>query len=145
MCNYCGADCSACSFKEGCKGCTETCGSPFGGRCVAAEYIKTGGKEAYNEFKAVLLSEINDELKRLGIPAAKALYELAGSFVNLEYELPGGQKVKFLDEKNIYLGCQIPLEDTGICFGAAADAGFILISRYSTDGSDPEIVMYRQR
>ena len=45
----CGADCSICGYSKGCKGCTETDGRPFGGSCVAAEYIKTGGTEAYEE------------------------------------------------------------------------------------------------
>ena len=51
MSTICGADCGKCSFKDSCKGCEKTCGRPFGGSCVAAEYIRTGGKEAYLELK----------------------------------------------------------------------------------------------
>lgn len=39
MHTYCGVNCESCPSKENCEGCRETCGSPFGGRCVAAEYI----------------------------------------------------------------------------------------------------------
>ena len=66
----------------------------FGGRCVAAEYIKVGGTDAYKTFKAQLLFEINALLSAEGLTEADALYELAGSFVNLEYTLPSGEKVK---------------------------------------------------
>ena len=59
MRTYCGANCEDCPSKENCKGCRETRGSPFGGRCVAAEYIKFGGLEAYQQFKKELLGEIN--------------------------------------------------------------------------------------
>ncbi len=53
MNTYCKTSCEKCSFIEKCKGCVETCGSPLGGRCVAAEYIKVGGMAAYEEFKVV--------------------------------------------------------------------------------------------
>ena len=59
MDTYCGANCFGCPFSQGCKGCIKTCGSPFGGKCVAAEYIKENGKQAYDEFKQGLLEEVN--------------------------------------------------------------------------------------
>lgn len=145
MNTLCGADCNACPFKENCKGCAATCGSPFGGKCIAAEYIKVGGMDAYRTFKDSLLSEINALLRTLDIPEADELYELAGQFVNLPYPLPSGEAVRFLDDKNIYLGCQIEFGDMGICYGVVADASFILVSRYSVDGSMPEIVAYKTR
>ena len=145
MNSICNADCGACTFKEGCCGCKETCGSPFGGHCIAAEYIKTGGINAYNSYKENLRTEINALLRSLDIPEAEALYELPGEFVDLEYELPNGSKVKFLNGKNIYLGTQIEFADLGICYGVVADAGFILICSYSVDGSLPELIMYKKR
>jgi hypothetical protein len=145
MDNYCGADCANCNFKDDCKGCAATCGSPFGGRCVAAEYIKVGGLNAYKAFKAQLLAEINALLSAEGLTETDALYELAGSFVNLEYTLPSGEKVKLLNDKNIYLGTQIEFADLGICYGVVADTTFILICSYSVDGSEPEIVIYKRR
>lgn len=146
MSTFCGADCANCGFKAGCRGCSETGGQPFGGKCIAAAYISKCGCAAYNEFKAQLLNEVNTLLETAGVPArAQALYELPGHFVNLEYTLPGGAPVKFLDDKNIYLGCQIELEGSEMCFGVVADAGFILISSYYENGAHPALVMYKAR
>lgn len=145
MSTYCKADCSKCGFKENCKGCIATCGSPFGGTCIAAECIKTGGIEAYNEFKEKLRAEINELLASIAVPAADCLYELCGEFVNLPYVLPSGQIVKLLNDKDIYLGAQIEFADMGICYGVVADKDFILICSYSVDGSEPEIVLYKRR
>ena len=142
---YCGADCGSCTLRNDCQGCRETCGSPFGGRCVAAEYIKTGGLEAYREFKKNLTDEINALLAAEELPAADGLYELVGRFVNLEYTMPSGEKVKLLNDRNIYLGTQIEFADRGVCCGVVADASFLLICSYSVDGSEPEIVLYKRR
>ena len=142
---YCGADCETCMFRQNCKGCRETCGSPFGGRCVAAEYIKLGGADAYREFKDKLTAEINAMLKSEGIPEAGGLYELLGEYVNLGYPLPDGKTVKFLDDKNVYLGAQIESVVPGVCFGVIADTSFILICKYGEGGSDPELILYKRR
>lgn len=145
MSTICGANCEGCNFNKNCRGCEATCGRPFGGVCIAAEYIKVSGKEKYEEFKQGLLNEINALLTENGIPEAEALCELAGSFVNLEYRLPSGETVKFLDDKNIYLCTQIELADTGICCGVVADMSFILVCNYGTDGTDPELILYKKR
>ena len=145
MRTYCGADCGSCPSKEDCGGCAETCGSPFGGRCTAAEYIKIGGLEAYRQFKQKLLDEINALLAARGIGAIDGLFELAGRYVNLEYPMPSGERVKLLDDKNIYLGAQIEFADLGICYGVVADTGFILICSYSVNGSEPELIVYQKR
>ena len=142
---FCGADCSQCPTKDECKGCIETNGCPFGGRCAAAEYIKIAGREKYNEFKQELLSEINFLLEANDIPKADSLFELCGQYVNLEYTLPGGEKIRFLNDKNIYLGSQIEFADMGICYGVVADTNFILICSYSVDGSEPELIVYKKR
>ena len=123
----------------------ETCGSPFGGRCVAAEYIKANGVEAYKDFKKKLMDEINAVLEEEGIPTTEKLFELVGHFVNLEYKLPGGKKVKFLNDKNIYLGTQIEIADADVRYGVVADTTFILICSYKSDGSDPEVVFFKKR
>ena len=83
MKSLCGANCDECKMKDECKGCEATCGHPFGGRCVAAEYIKTGGRAAYDEFKNKLLGEINGLLNGEGLPLVDRLYELSGAMVNL--------------------------------------------------------------
>ena len=145
MKTICGADCGKCPFREECRGCAETCGRPFGGTCVAAEYIRTGGMEKYREFKRVLLDEINAILKANDIPPADGLNELRGAYVNLPYPLPSGAAVRFLDDKKIYLGTQIEFADLGVCYGVVADTTFILICRYSVGGSEPELIAYRKR
>ena len=126
-------------------GCEKTCGSPFGGRCVAAEYIKTGGIRKYSEMKENLKNEINLLLTALELPKAESLYELKGEFVNLEYILPSGKTVKFLNDNDIYLGTQIEFADCGICYGIVADTSFILICSYSVNGSEPELICYKKR
>ena len=143
--SICGANCESCPSKEGCKGCPETCGSPFGGRCVAAEYIKVGGLEAYRQFKQKLREEVNALLAAEGLGAVVDLFELAGAYVNLAYPTPGGETVKLLNDKNIYLGAQIEYADLGVCCGVVADTGFILLCSYSSDGSEPELMVYRKR
>ena len=140
---YCGADCAKCPSKKDCRGCLATYGSPFGGVCAAAEHIKKNGLAAYKEFKDRLISEINALFAARGIPAAAGLFELAGNRVNLEYTLPGGEKVKFLNDNDVYLGTQIAWN--GTCYGAVAAASFILISSYGANGGDPELILYQKR
>ena len=145
MSTICGANCEKCSFRESCKGCEATCGSPFGGRCVAAEYIKTHGRETYAAYKAALLGEVNGLLKAQGIPAeAAALYELPGSYLNLAYPLPGGETAKFLADRDIYLACQLEVEGAGHCYGAVTDGTFVLLCSYGAEGSDPALIAFRK-
>lgn len=145
MSSLCGANCNECSFKEKCKGCSETCGSPLGGSCVAAKYIQFGGMDAYLDFKKVLIKEINESLKMLGIPEVDELFELVGEFVNLPYNLPSGQSIKMLKDNDIYLGSQIEVPDLGICYGVVANMEFILVCSYSVNGTEPELIMYKHR
>lgn len=141
----CGADCGKCPEKDTCGGCVATGGHPFGGRCVAAEYVRVGGREAYRLFREQLRAEINALLSSEGLPPAEELHELPGTYVNLPYTLPGGAVVRFLDDKNVYLGCQIAFADLGVCYGVVADTTFILICRYSKDGTEPQILIYKTR
>ena len=140
----CGANCDGCQFKESCRGCAATGGKPFGGTCVAAEYIKAGGKEQYALFKKQLLTKVNALLQANAIPEADALYELPGRFVNLAYPIPSGKAVKFLDDTKVYLGCQIEFADMGVCYGVVADTTFILVCAYSVNGSEPELIAYQK-
>ena len=59
--------------------------------------------------------------------------------------MPSGEKVKLLNDNNIYLGAQIAFADLGVCYGVVADTTFILICSYSVNGSEPEIVLYKRR
>ena len=143
----CGADCRKCNFTktDGCKGCVETSGSPFGKQCFAFEYVKTGGTENYRLFKEKLIDEFN-ALHIDGMPTVKELNELPGNFVNLEYKLPSGKNVKFLDEQKIYLGNQLECEFGGDrCYGIVAGTDFLLVCTYAENGTDPELIIYKKR
>lgn len=145
MNTYCGANCEICQSKANCKGCHETCGSPFGGRCVAAEYIKAVGLKPYQQFKQKLTHEVNTLLAEEGIGSIDGLFELVGEYVNLEYTMPSGEKGKLLKDNNVYLGAQIEFADLGVCYGVVADTSFILICSYSVNGSEPELIVYKKR
>ena len=74
------------------------------------------------------------------------LNALAGSYINLEYTLPGGQKAKLWDDSRVYLGNQLCKKDGGgRCYGLTADENYLLVCEYGNAGSDPEIVVYRRR
>ncbi|MDD3171710.1 MAG: DUF3795 domain-containing protein [Bacilli bacterium] len=144
MKSICGADCNNCNLNQKCKGCIKTCASPFGGKCLAAEYIKVSSIGEYIKFKEKLISEFN----ALGVeelPKITQLNELPGFYVNLEYKLPDGSVVKFLNDSDIYLGCQIEISDINKYFGFIACLDFILISTYGIGGSNPELVIYKKR
>ena len=57
----------------------------------------------FEEFKKKLIEEIND-LHIEGMPKLEKLNALVGRFVNLEYRLPNGMYVRFLDDQTTYLG-----------------------------------------
>ena len=97
-----------------------------------------GDDGRFEAFKSRLVEEIN-ALRVPGMPRLEKLNALVGSYVNLEYPLPGGMKARFLDDRATYLGNQLESEtETGRCFGVLANADFILICSYGEDGADPE-------
>lgn len=143
--SICGANCSACMMKEKCSGCAETAGCPFGKQCFIAAYIKTGGIEQFQIFKQQLMEECN-ALRIPGMPEVTELYALAGSFVNLEYTLPNGKAVQYLDDNSIYLGNQLVCEfDEETCYGIVCGMDFLLACTYGENGSNPELVLYKKR
>ena len=99
----------------------------------------------FEAFKKQLIQEIND-LHVEGLPKVEKLNALVGSYVNLEYPLPNGAKVKFLNDQTTYLGNQLESEFGGNrCFGILANMEFILICTYGEGGTDPELVLYKKR
>ena len=66
----------------------------------------------FEAFKEQLIKEIND-LQIDGLPKVDKLYALAWETVNLEYTLPNGQHVKFLNDQKTYLGNQLEPEFGG--------------------------------
>ena len=110
------------------------------------QYIKIGGIEKFEEFKNQIINEFNSILGIEGLPKIENLNVLSGSFINLEYILPNGNVVKFLDDKASYLGRELECEFGGDrCFGIAANMDFLLICTYEKDGKNPELVMYKKR
>ena len=98
------------------------------------------------EFKKQIIDEFNAILGIEGLPKIEKLNVLSGSFINLEYRLPNGDLVKFLDDKASYLGSQLECGFGGDrCFGIAANMDFLLICTYEKNGENPELVMYKKR
>ncbi len=140
MIGICGTNCKECSlYKKKCNGCN---GCPFGKKCFIADYIEIGGKENYELFKKQLISEINC-LDIDGLDKINELYPLNGSLVNLEYRLPNGKMVKYLDDNDIYLGNQVEFNDKYI--GIVCNMSFILVCEYDKDYNNPEIIIYKRR
>ncbi len=109
------------------------------------KYDELSDDGQFEAFKRKLMDEIND-LHIEGMPRVEKLNALVGKYVNLEYRLPGGATVKFLDDHVTYLGNQLESEFGGErCFGVLAGMDFILICTYGKDGADPELVLYRKR
>lgn len=107
------------------------------------EELSDGGQ--FEEFKQQLIREIND-LHVPGLPKVEKLNALVGSYVNLAYPLPSGEKVRFLNDGTTYLGNQLESEFGGDrCFGILANMDFILICTYAAEGADPELVLYKKR
>ncbi|MBR5001609.1 MAG: helix-turn-helix domain-containing protein [Firmicutes bacterium] len=109
------------------------------------QYKNLAGAEKFNEFKQQLIDEIN-ALHVDGMPKVESLNALVGGYINLEYRLPNGHLVKFLDDNTTYLGNQLECEFGGDrCFGIAANMDFILICTYEENGENPELVIYKKR
>lgn len=143
----CGANCDECDlFNKKCRGCINTNGCPFGKKCWIYKYHELG-KENYELFIKELINEFNS-LKIDGMPKIDKLYPLHGSFVNLEYQLPNKEKVKLLNDDEVYLGNQVECEfndDLKKCFGLVANLDFLLICEYEENGINPEIIIYKKR
>ena len=108
-------------------------------------YKELGGNKAFEEFKNVLIDEIN-ALNVDGMPKLTRLNALVGKFVNLGYRLPHGTTGKFLDDTATYLGNQLECEFGGDrYFGIVANTDFILISTYEENLKNPELVLYKKR
>lgn len=138
----CGIDCSECPLYGTCKGCFETNGKPFGGECIVAVYCQKGDS-ALCEFKKSLITAFN-ALNIEDMEEVTDLNALKGEYVNLEYLLPGGQKVKFWDDNRIYFGNQLCKKDSDRCYGLVADEKYLLVCEYGENGSDAEIVIYKR-
>ena len=148
--SFCGEDCASCGFgkSRGCRGCVSSDGCPFGKACFIAGYLRTGGEKAYRDFLRELTEEIN-ALGISGMPEITELNPLSGAYINLSYPLPNGTSVKLLDDRDFYLGCQVPclFNDGSVerFYGVAAQPGFLLVSEYGPNGADPELLLFKKR
>ena len=108
-------------------------------------YTEIGGDGEFARFKEQIISEFN-ALNIEGMPTVKSLSFLVGGYINMEYTLPSGEKVKFLDDDATYLGTQLECEfGGGRCFGIAANMDFLLVCTYGKDGENPALVIYKKR
>lgn len=109
------------------------------------KYTDLGGDKKFDEFKDKLIDEFN-ALQIEGMPKVKSLNALVGNFVNLEYTLPNGKKVKLLNDNATYLGNQLQCEFGGDrCFGIIANMDFLLVCTYEENGKNPELILYKKR
>ena len=108
-------------------------------------YEKLSDHGEFEKFKKQLVDEIN-ALHIDGMPKVERLNALVGQYVNLEYQLPSGAAVKFLNDQTTYLGNQLECELGGDrCFGVLANMDFIMVCTYGRDGKDPELILYKKR
>lgn len=126
----------------------ECCGTSLESREAEENYCQwcyagMGEKEKLEAFKERLINEFNTLLQNEGLPKVEDLNLLPGEFVNLEYTLPSGEKVKFLDDNKTYLGSQ--LEGETKCYGIVADVDFLLVCTYEENGENPKLVTYKKR
>ncbi len=108
-------------------------------------YDELSDNGEFDEFKKQLIDEINS-LGIEGMPEVRSLNALVGAYVNLEYPLANGTKVKFLDDGTTYLGTQLEPEFGGErCFGVLANMDFILVCTYEAQGRNSELLLYKKR
>ena len=109
------------------------------------QYTNLAGADKFEAFKKQLIDEIN-ALHIEGMPKLEKLNALVGGYINLEYRLPNGTHVKFLDDGATYLGNQLECEfGGGRCFGIAANMEFIMVCTYEENGKNPDLVIYKKR
>ena len=108
-------------------------------------YAELSDSGEFEKFKAQLIDEIN-ALHIDGMPRLEKLNALVGAYVNLEYRLPNGRYVKFLNDEATYLGNQLESEFGGDrCFGVLANMDFIMVCTYGREGADSELILYKKR
>lgn len=134
--------CEKCSrFKE-CGWCESCNGHPLKGYCFFYKLIKEKGYDGYLILKKELIEKINNlKIEHLHIDD---LNLLLGNYINLEYTLENGSKIKLLNDNDIYLGNQVELPNDEKCYGIATNSKIIVISKYGCNGSNPELILYRK-
>lgn len=140
--SLCGADCAACSMHNVCNGCCESNGHPFGEKCMVAACCERS-ENALCQLKQHLITAFN-ALHIDGMPQVTELYALRGAFINMPFMLPCGEQVKFWNDNKIYLGNQLPKENSSRCYGIAADETHLMVCEYSENGADAELLLFKR-
>lgn len=150
MRSICGLNCEKCGYKKTCAGCGATGGRPFRGECVLAVCCRSKGYACCGECtdtSCTLKQRLIREFNALGIADMEKVTELNalwGALINLEYTLPGGQKMKIWDDNRVYLGNQLCKKGSDRCYGIAADEHYLMVSEYGDAGSDAELIVLKR-
>ena len=72
------------------------------------------------------------------------LHQGKGDFVNLDFPLPNGEKVKLWDDNKTYFINQLEKKGSERCYGLTADEKYLLVCEYGEGGSNPEIVVFKK-
>lgn len=72
------------------------------------------------------------------------LHELAGSFINLNCQLPNGETARLLDDSKTYYGTELCKAGSSRCYGLAADEKQLLVYEYGEGGSHAELVIWKK-
>lgn len=108
-------------------------------------YEELGADGGFAELKQQIIRELNG-LNIEAMPEVTTLNFIVGEYINMEYTLPNGYKVKLLDDSATYLATQLECELGGErCFGVAASMDFLLVCTYEMNGENPELVIYKKR
>lgn len=140
--SLCGADCVNCPMREGCSGCRESNGHPFGEKCMVAACCERGD-DVLCQLKKNLLVAFN-ALHINGMPQVTELYALRGAFINMPFTLPDGKQVTFWNDNKIYLGNQLPKANSDRCYGIAADETHLMVCEYGENGADAELLLFKR-
>ncbi len=149
--SICGLDCEACQMKDQCAGCAESGCRPFGGTCMIALCCQEGKCENCGrcyEKCCRLKDDLIAEFNSLGIEDMEkvtGLNALHAGYINLEYLMPGGGKIKIWDDSRVILGNQMKKVGSDRCYGIAADEKYLMVCEYGENGSDPELVVLKRR
>ena len=129
-------------LAEGC-GNTNAKPHPLGSNYIAAEYYKSDGENCFITYKKRLIEKFNT-LGIWNMPTVTTLCQLS-AYVNLEYTLPNGEKIKLLDDTKIYISYQVEKANSDRCYRLVADNNHLLVCEYGCNGEKPEIIVFKKR